>query len=310
MAIDITREQLETLFPRGAPEAIDAILTLEDWIASKGLLDTRKRWCHFVAQIAHESGGLTVFEENLNYRADRLCEVFPKCFPTLGRAEEVARQPEAIANIVYADKNRSTALGNTQPGDGWKYRGRGLIQITGRWNYAKYGELIGGDLIADPDRAVSPEISVKIAVEFFLDRKCLPKADADDVAGVTKLINGGTNGLEDRKAWLAKAKAIWTSEAPAAPAPVAATKPLIKSGTIWNQIAGLFSGFALWSSDMIAGLFDSLSTFATDFAPMKSALLTMGANAQAIALGGLVYFGIKVVQHRAKAKFATEGAAQ
>ena len=203
MAVDITKEQLEELFPKAADGVIDAFMELEDWIASEGLLETPAIWCHFMAQIAHESGGLRLLEENLNYRADQLVKTFSKYYNDHS-AKRDARNPEAIANVVYGGR-----MGNTAPGDGWAYRGRGLIQLTGKENYGSYGPLVDEDLIATPDKASDPAVAVKLAVMYFVKRGCLEKAKKNDLSGVTKLVNGGHNGLKDRADWLAKARKVW-----------------------------------------------------------------------------------------------------
>lgn len=136
-------------------------------------IDTRLRIAHFLAQVAHESAGL------------RTCEEFASGAAYEGRQD----------------------LGNTQAGDGVRYKGRGLIQLTGRANYKKFGDRMGADLVKTPAKAAEPVFSLRIACEYWKDRKINAHADNDDLRAVTKAINGGYNGLEDRSAYLAKAKA-------------------------------------------------------------------------------------------------------
>ncbi len=227
MAIDITRPDLVRFLPDAKDATIDAILSQEDWLDAEGLLETDARWCHFMAQVAHESTGFTRFEESLNYRSARLCEVFPRHFPTIESTAPFARNPEALANYVYADANRNptSRLGNTQPGDGWTFRGRGPIQLTGREAYTKFGKLSGLPLVDTPDLALDPANGVRIAALNFIERGCLKKADTNDLTGITKAINGGKNGLASRAEWLRKARAIW------GPASARSTRALIEKSS-------------------------------------------------------------------------------
>lgn len=167
-------------------------------------INTSLRLCHFLAQIIHESGHFKYKSENLNYSAKALRSVFGKYFKTDAIANEYARKPEKIANRVYANRMGN---GDEASGDGWKYRGRGLIQLTGKCNYDACGKAIGLDLLCNPDLLTeSAEASVLAACWFWNKNNLNQLADKDDVVTITKRINGGTNGLEDRKSNLAKAK--------------------------------------------------------------------------------------------------------
>lgn len=146
----------------------------------------------FLGQVLHESSGLSRLSENLNYSAERLCAVWPKRFPTLADAQPYARNPEALANKVYGGR-----MGNTQAGDGWLYRGRGPIQLTGRDNYAAVGALLGMDLINEPELMEQPEIALRATVAWWEDR--IPDSFLGDVEKVTKRVNGGLIGLADRE---------------------------------------------------------------------------------------------------------------
>ncbi len=167
-------------------------------------IDTPERVAHFLAQICHESIRMKAVEENLNYSAEGLRKIFPKYF-TAEMAREFARKPEQIANRTYGGR-----LGNDAPGDGWKYRGRGLIQLTGKGNYREFNNFLrdGGstdDVVANPD-LVASKYAVDCAVWYWTKRGINAAADRDDVRAVTKAINGGYNGLDDRIGLLAKAK--------------------------------------------------------------------------------------------------------
>jgi predicted chitinase len=180
---------------------------LEETLPRFGIADSRLRLAHFFAQILHESGCLRFDMENLNYSADALLKVFGKYFTTREEADAYARQPEKIANRVYANRmgNRGEASG-----DGWRFRGRGLIQLTGRSNYKAFADWVPDPRIMDDPDLVSTEYAVHSAV-FFWDKNGLNKlADRDDVVGVTKRINGGANGLAHRKELLNKASGLLT----------------------------------------------------------------------------------------------------
>jgi putative chitinase len=167
-------------------------------------INTSLRLCHFLAQIIHESGHFKYKSENLNYSAKALRSVFGKYFKTDAIANEYARKPEKIANRVYANRMGN---GDEASGDGWKYRGRGLIQLTGKCNYDACGKAIGLDLLGNPDLLTeSAEASVLAACWFWNKNGLNQFADKDDITTITKRINGGTNGLEDRKSNLTKAK--------------------------------------------------------------------------------------------------------
>jgi putative chitinase len=182
--------------------------SLEEHAASVGV-DTLLRRAHFIAQVAHESGGFRRFVENLNYSAHRIEAVWPRLAP---RAQALANKPEALGNAAYADRMGN---GTESSGDGWRYRGRGLIQLTGRDNYRAAGSALDIDLIVSPQRADEPADAVRIALWFWGSRKCNDAADLDDVAQVTRLINGGLTGLVDRQRLTTEAKRIFTDPAEA-----------------------------------------------------------------------------------------------
>lgn len=168
-------------------------------------IDTPLRACHFLAQIIHESGHLKYNAENLNYSASALQSVFKKYFPNETIANEYARKPEKIANRVYANRMGN---GSEASGDGWKYRGRGLIQLTGKNNYTSCGNDLGIDLVNNPDLLLVPEYALKSACWYWNKNKLNDYADKDDINTITRRINGGINGLADRSENLKKAKSI------------------------------------------------------------------------------------------------------
>lgn len=169
-------------------------------------INTPLRVANFIAQIAHESGSLNYNTENLNYSAQALQAVFGKYFPTAEMANEYARKPEQIANIVYANRMGN---GDTASGDGWKYRGRGLIQLTGKYNYQECGNGLNLDLVDHPDQlANNPNTAVLGAIWYWNSRNLNMYADQDNIRTITQLINGGYNGLADREAFLARAKQV------------------------------------------------------------------------------------------------------
>jgi putative chitinase len=178
---------------------------LEQTLPKYGIADSTVRLAHFFSQVLHESGCMRYDMENLNYSAKSLRAVFGKYFKTFRQAEAYARQPEKIANKVYANRMGN---GSEASGDGWKYRGRGLIQLTGKNNYKAFAKWIGEDRILDEPDLVASEYAVHSAV-FFWDKNNLNKvADRDDVVRMTKRINGGTNGLAHRTELLTKAKGL------------------------------------------------------------------------------------------------------
>lgn len=165
-------------------------------------ITTPRRIAHFISQCAHESNNFRTLEENLNYSEEALMRVFPRYFgPKKEDPRLFARNPEKLANLVYMDTNRTKkgALGNVNPGDGWRFRGRGLKQLTGRNNYAAFGATIG--LVAEDatNYVMTKEGAVQSACWFWDTNRINRIADTDDVVAVTRIINGGNIGLEDRQ---------------------------------------------------------------------------------------------------------------
>jgi putative chitinase len=168
-------------------------------IMEKFGIDNPLKLSHFLSQCAHESGNFKFVRENLNYSADGLRKIFPKYFPTIEVANKYARQPEKIANKVYASRMGN---GDEASGDGWKYKGAGYIQLTGKDNYAAFDKFVDDDIMANPD-LVATKYPLTSAAFFFHKNKLwdvCDKGHGDDVVlAVTKRVNGGTHGLADRQ---------------------------------------------------------------------------------------------------------------
>lgn len=196
----VDRPALEGLTPLGAAVYHTMFAEADVVLEPYGVLANGRRLAHFLAQCLHETGGLTILMENLNYRAERLRQVWPKRFPTLASALPFAHHPRALANKVYMGR-----LGNYAPDDGWRYRGRGLLQLTGRDSYRRIGEALGLGLVDDPELVLAPAHGLRVAGETWWQAQCNIFADADNLEGVTRAINGGLIGLASRADWLAKA---------------------------------------------------------------------------------------------------------
>jgi putative chitinase len=158
-------------------------------------ISTPAQQASFIGQCGHECGSFKVLEENLNYRAETLMKLWPKRFPTLEIANQYAKNPKKIANMVYANRmgNRDEASG-----DGYRFRGRGCIQLTGHANYFHAGQACGEDFVMNPDLVATPKYAAMTAGWFWSTHKLNQYADGSDFLMMTKRINGGTIGLQDR----------------------------------------------------------------------------------------------------------------
>ncbi len=185
-------EALSKKLPASVMEEIPLII-------EKFGIDGPLRLSHFLSQCAHESGNFKFVRENLNYSADGLKKVFPKYFPTIQVASTYARQPEKIANKVYGGRMGN---GDEASGDGFKFRGRGYIQLTGKDNYTAFDKFVDDDILANPD-LVATKYPLTSAAFFFHKNKLwdvCDKGHGDDIVlAVTKRVNGGTHGLADRQ---------------------------------------------------------------------------------------------------------------
>lgn len=171
-------------------------------------INTALRLSHFLAQCAHESGNFKLVHENLNYSAKSLKSVFGRYFPTDDKALLYEKKPEKIANLVYGNRMGN---GAESSGDGWKYRGRGYIQLTGKQNYEAFDKLVTENILENPD-LVATKYPLLSAAWFF--QRCLPKCDKGStdaaITEVTRCVNGGTIGLVDRIKYFKKYYAVLT----------------------------------------------------------------------------------------------------
>jgi putative chitinase len=193
--MSITQQQLLQILPNAGPVAGVFVSALNDAMA-RFKIDTRLRVSAFLAQVGHESGQLRSLVENLNYSAEGLIRTWPKRFNLL-TATAAARKPEQIANIVYASR-----LGNgpAVTGDGWRYRGRGLIQVTGWVNYQACGSALSLDLLTKPELLEQPVYAALSAAWFWSSNGLSELADAGRFEAITRKVNGGLNGQADRLA--------------------------------------------------------------------------------------------------------------
>lgn len=193
----ITATRVKAYAPSALPSLVAAFDSMQAELAAGGLT-TPQRVQHFMAQVAVETRGLSALEENLNYTAERLTEVWPSRFPSLAAAKPFAHNPEALANKTYGGR-----LGNTQPGDGWRYRGSGALQTTGRENFRKAG------YEDNPEALRTPGPALKSALQYWKSHNINAAADADDIKLVRKIIQGGSEGLDTAKTWFSKAARIF-----------------------------------------------------------------------------------------------------
>jgi len=205
----ITLDRLRAFAGRASEDTLEALNdSLDRVLAEFDINKNARRLSHFLAQLSHESAGFTAVEENLNYSADALWNVFRKYFSSEDEAEAFARQPERIANRVYANRMGN---GPEESGDGYRYRGRGFIQLTGKNNYARYGSLLGLPLVQNPELAAVPENALKIAAAYWQENGLNKLADDNNLKAITKRINGGYNGLQHRIEEFKKAASIWSA---------------------------------------------------------------------------------------------------
>jgi putative chitinase len=219
-----TRDHLAALIPGNT--RVDAWYAALIEILPKYGINTPRRVAHFISQCAHESNNFRSLEENLNYSADALTRVFPRYFGAGKRdAAQYARNPEKIANYVYMDQFRTAKMGNVNEGDGWRFRGRGLKQLTGRDNYTRFGKSVGMTAEQAAEYVATEKGAIESACWFWDTNKLNTIADTDDVVLMTRRINGGNIGLEDRQQRYNRALPLLEGRTPtpaAAPAPTAA----------------------------------------------------------------------------------------
>ena len=190
---------LSRFSPRGRADLLQAILS--NWnLVTAAEIKTPLRTQHFLTQLAVETGGFIRIDENLNYSADRILKVFPRRV-TPGQSRMLAHNPIELANHVYGGR-----LGNTKPGDGWRYRGSGFMQLTGRENFRERGRMLKLPLEEQPELARTPGPGFSAAIAYWRAREINGAADRNDLVQVRRLVNGGTNGLAEARIWFARAK--------------------------------------------------------------------------------------------------------
>lgn len=206
----LTEQQLAAIMP-ACPNPAIWTMALNSAMERFQINDT-PRMTAFLAQVGHESGQLTRLTENLNYSAKRLMQVWPRRFPSLERARAYEKNPQKLANLVYAGRLGNGGEGS---GDGWRFRGRGLIQLTGRGNYRAAGRGIGLPLEQQPGLLEQPEPAALSAAWFWeshglneLADKRNDDDDSEDFITITRRINGGTVGLKERLSLWAKARQV------------------------------------------------------------------------------------------------------
>lgn len=194
----LTISTLKRIYPSANPEFIEHI----NKQAKQYSVTTKAQFCLFLANVLVESQGFNRLRENLNYRSDRLLKVFPRYVRSMSDAQALAASgPEAIANRIYGGR-----MGNgVSNGDGWRYRGGGLIQTTGRTNYSKVGKALNLDLVNFPNRITEPEIATLTAFYYWTANSCGSYADRMEITKCRKAINGGTNGLKEVNDYFLKA---------------------------------------------------------------------------------------------------------
>jgi len=195
----ITADQLKALHID--PEWLEPLIE----VFHRYQINTPLRMAAFIGQCAHESGNFKVLQENLNYSAEGLCRVWPSRFPTLESAMPYARNPDKIADKVYGGRMGN---GTEETGEGGLYKGRGLIQLTGKDNYRMASDALGEDLVSSPDLVCGPKYAALTAGWFWNKRGLNVEADKKDYTAMTKKINGGVIGLDDRIKHINEALAI------------------------------------------------------------------------------------------------------
>jgi putative chitinase len=212
MAVNVTVDQIQHLAPKARANYLEAFQNGQPLLDHTGISATPLRVAHFMAQVLHESGTLTNQIESLSYKAERLPIVWPTRFKPKGPLDPVAfahNEPK-LGNEVYGGR-----MGNTGPNDGFTYRGRGLLQLTGKDSYQEATTTlrkqnpVAPDFVASPDEVFSAQWCLEIAAAEWASKGCSAFADQDDVTKVTRAINGGLIGLDERTKWLVRTKAIW-----------------------------------------------------------------------------------------------------
>ena len=212
MSVNVTLDHIQHLAPNARSSYREAFQNGQAVFEQCGISATPLRVAHFMAQVLHESGGLAVQIESLNYSAERLPKVWPSRFKPTGPLDPAAfaHNQQKLGNEVYGGR-----MGNSGPNDGFTYRGRGLLQLTGRDSYHEATTTLRAqnpeapDFVASPDAVFSAQWCLAVAAAEWACKGCNALADQDDLRKVTRAINGGLIGLSDRTEWLRLTKAVW-----------------------------------------------------------------------------------------------------
>jgi putative chitinase len=249
------KDDLKALGPRAKADLLNKLADAAPEILSQYEINTALRESHFWAQAAHETG---------NFRF-----MFEVWGPTPAQARYEGRKD----------------LGNTETGDGFRYRGRGIFQLTGRANYKKYGDSLGIDLVGNPDLAAQPDVALKIACEYWKSRKLNALADKDDCVAITKKINGGLNGIADRKACLVIAKKMWADnyDGPAEPPKTMATSKQGNAALVTGALGGVAA-----AKEVVAQVQEASGIFETALGLLKNTNFLM--MAAIVLTGAAIWF--------------------
>jgi len=212
MTTKVTLDQVLHLAPNIRSSYREAFQNGQAVLDQHHISDSPLRVAHFMAQILHESGGLSIQYESLNYSAERLAKVWPSRFKPKGplNPADYAHNPQKLANEVYGKR-----MGNTGANDGYTYRGRGLMQLTGKDSYKEATNILrketptAPDLVAAPDEVIGGNWCLAIAAAEWVSKGCNALADQDDIRKITRAINGGLIGLTERMEWAKRTKAVW-----------------------------------------------------------------------------------------------------
>jgi putative chitinase len=271
----LTVEEVREIEPRARSGLVGPTVTAINRYAAQYHIDTPLRLAHFLAQIIHESAGLTTFEE-------------------LGGRRYFAKY-EGTTSL-------GKSLGNTQPGDGYRYRGRGPIQCTGRANYRFYGGKLGLDLVGDPESAAEPDVGVRIALEYWTAHALNSWADRDDCRQITKRINGGLNGLSDREHYVTLAKDVLGVSDNASSLqlmlPLSDTEIVPSAAIAEDPPKGMLSSREGWGAISIGGMSlaeigTTVQDYATENLSLDGVLALVRAHPRLLMLAAIV--GISVL---------------
>jgi len=223
---------------KGNPDALEWHSALVSVLPESQITSIR-RVSAFMAQCSYESANFTRIEENMNYSWQRLRKIFPRYFPTDSIAQQYHRDPERIANRVYDDRLRTNKLGNTEPGDGWRFRGRGIIQLTGRDNYQAFALSTGLSLEQTVNFVATPAGAVKSAAWFWNSRNINTPADAGDIDAVSVLVNGGKIGLQERRKLYHRIQKILTAGPSQQLSETPAVTETLRPGSVGPRVVAL-----------------------------------------------------------------------